>query len=180
MPAISRAAVPLASPLDPGPNAVRRLLKFLHTMGSIGLMGAMASLLVLLALTPSPTELPAYAQMRGAMGAIATWIFFPSLGLTLVGGLLAMAVNRGTHNAGWAWLKLATGILVFEAGFVGVLGPMQQEAESSARALAGLVDPATLAASLGPERGTLWVLLAVATLNVVLGIWRPRFTRLPA
>jgi hypothetical protein len=24
------------------------------------------------------------------------------------------------------------------------------------------------------------VLLAVATLNVVLGVWRPRFTRLPA
>jgi len=147
-------------------------------MGSIGLIGAMASLLVLLSLTPAPTSLPAYALMRGAMGAIATWIFLPSLGLTLVAGLLAIAFNRGYQNAGWAWAKLATGILVFESGFVGVLGPMQQEAERSARALAGQIDPSTLARSLGAEWGTLWVLLAVATANVVLGIWRPRFTRL--
>jgi hypothetical protein len=60
-----------------------------------------------------------------------------------------------------------------------VQGPMRQEAEQSALALAGRVDPATLAATLGPERNTLWVLLAVATANVVLGIWRPRLLRLP-
>ena len=148
-------------------------------MGAIGLMGAMASLLVLLSVTPAPSSLAAYALLRGAMGAIATWVFFPSLGLTLVMGLLAIALNRGFHGAGWAWAKLATGILMFESGFVGVLGPMQREAEQSARALAGQIDPATLAGSLGAERGTLWVLLAVATANVVLGIWRPRLTRLP-
>lgn len=112
-------------------------------------------------------------------GDIATWIFFPSLGLTLVAGLLAIGFSRGYHNAGWAWVKLATGILVFEGGFVGVLGPMQQEAEQSADAVAGRVDPATLAGSLTAERYTLWVLLAVATANVVLGIWRPKLTRLP-
>ena len=117
--------------------------------------------------------------MRGAMGSIATYVFFPSLGLTLVAGLLAIGLHRGFHDAGWAWAKLAAGILMFESGFVGVLGPMQAEAERSARALAGQIDPATLAGSLGAERGTLWVLLAVATANVVLGIWRPRLTRLP-
>ena len=36
------------------------------------------------------------------------------------------------------------------------------------------LDPAALAASLGAEWKSLWVLLAVATANVVLGIWRPR------
>jgi len=143
------------------------------------LMGAMASLLVLLSVAPPPTVLAEYALLRGAMGAIATWIFFPSLGLTLIAGLLAIAVNRGFHNAGWAWLKAATGILVFESGFVGVLGPMQREAERSAKALAGQIDPTTLAASLGAERRTLWILLAVAAANVVLGIWRPRLSRLP-
>ena len=158
---------------------MRRLLKFLHTMGAVGLMGAMACLLVLTSVTPPPASLAGYALMRGAMSAVATWIFLPSLGLTLVAGLLAIALNRGYHNAGWAWVKLATGILVFEGGFSGIQGPMQEEAEQSARALAGEVDPATLAASLGAERNTLWVLLAVATLNVVLGIWRPRLTRLP-
>ena len=148
-------------------------------MGAIGLMGAMASLLVLLSVTPAPSSLAAYALLRGAMGAVATFVFFPSLGLTLVSGLLAIGLHRGFHDAGWAWAKLATGILMFESGFVGVLGPMQREAEQSARALAGQIDPATLAGSLGAERGTLWVLLAVATANVVLGIWRPRLTRLP-
>ena len=159
---------------------MRRFLKFLHTMGSIGLMGAMASLLVLLSLTPPPTALAGYAQMRGAMGAIASWIFLPSFALTLIAGLLAIALNRAYHAAGWAWLKAATGILIFEGGFVYVQGPMQAEAERSARALAGTFDPAMLGGALGPERNTLWVLLAIATANVVLGIWRPRLMRRPA
>ncbi|VUD70519.1 hypothetical protein MET9862_01088 [Methylobacterium symbioticum] len=155
-------------------DAVRRLMKFLHTMGAIGLMGAMAALLVLLSVAPPPSSLAGYALIRGAMGAIATWIFLPSLALVLLAGLLAIAVHRGFHSAGWAWVKLATGILIFEGGFVGIQGPMQEEAKRSAAALAGQADPATLAASLGPERNTLWVLLAVATANVVLGVWRPR------
>jgi hypothetical protein len=142
-------------------------------MGAIGLMGAMACLLVLLGTTPAPTALAEYALMRGAMGAVASWVFLPSLAVTLVAGLLAIGINRAYHNAGWAWAKLATGILVFEGGFVGVQGPMQEEAERSAGALAGQVDPATLAASLRAERNTLWVLLVVATANVILGVWRP-------
>jgi hypothetical protein len=157
----------------------RRLLKFLHTMGAIGLMGAMAALVVMLSVAPPPSALAGYAAVRGAMGAVATWIVLPSLALTLVSGLLAMVMNRAYLNAGWAWLKLATGVLMFEGVLVYMQGPMRQEAEQSAGALTGQVDPATLAASLGPERNTLWVLLFVATANVVLGIWRPRILRIP-
>lgn len=156
---------------------MRQSLKFLHSIGAIGMMGAAACLLALLHVTPPPSSLSEHAVMREAMGFIATWIFFPSLALTLVAGLLAMAFHRPFHNAGWAWLKAATGILIFEAGFVGVIGPMQQQAARSAKALAGEIDPATLSASLGAEQGTLWVLLAVATANVVLGVWRPRLIR---
>ena len=168
---------------------MRRLMKFLHTMGAIGLMGAMACLLVLLAFTPAPPfaaqapmELSNYAQMRMAMGGIATWVLLPSLAMTLVSGLLAMAVNPGFHNAGWALVKLATGILIFEWGFAGIVGPMQQEAEASAAALAGQIsgqsgDVAALGASLSAETGSLWVLMAIAALNVVLGVWRPRLMR---
>jgi hypothetical protein len=158
---------------------MRRLLKFLHTVGAIGLMGSMASLLVLMHVAPPPSSLSGYALIRGAMGEIATWIFFPSLALTLIAGLLAIAANRVYQNAGWAWVKAATGILVFEGGFVYVLGPLQAEAERSASALAGRLDPTTLTGTYGAERGTLWLLLAVATANVVLGIWRPRLTRIP-
>ena len=105
--------------------------------------------------------------------------FFPSLGLTLIAGLLAIGLNPAFHNAGWAWIKLVSGLLVFEWGFAGILGPMQEEAELSARALADAVDPAKLALSLDAEWKSLWVMLAIATVNVILGIWRPRLTRLP-
>jgi hypothetical protein len=158
---------------------MRRLMKFMHTMGAIGLMGAMACLLVLLSFTPPPAAVSEYALMRAAMAGVATWIFLPSLGLTLVSGLLAIAINRAFHSAGWAWAKLASGVLVLEWSLVGIQGPMQEEAELSARALAQQIDPATLAASLGAEWKSLWVMLAVATANVILGIWRPRLTRLP-
>lgn len=141
-------------------------------------MGAAASLLVLLGLTPSPTPSAGYAMMRGAMAAVGTWILFPGLALTLVAGLLAMAFNPAYQNASWAWVKLASGVVVFEC-FVRVQGSMQEQAEQSASALAGHVDPTMLGGSLGAERITLWVLLAVATVNVVLGIWRPRLTRSP-
>ena len=158
---------------------VRRFLKFLHTMGAIGLMGAMAALLVLSSAAPPPTSLAGYAAARAAMAAISTWLFLPSLGLSLIAGLLAIAVTRAFHNAGWAWVKLISGVLLFEFGLQGVQGPMRDEAEQSAAALAGHVDPVTLATSLGSERCALWVLLAVATANVVLGIWRPKLSTIP-
>jgi hypothetical protein len=142
-------------------------------------MGAMACLLVLLGFTPEPASLSEYALMRTAMAGIATWIFLPSLGLTLFAGLLAMGINSVYQNAGWAWAKLVSGILVFEWGFAAIQGPMQQEAELSSRALAHEVDPATLGTSLGAEWNSLWVMLAVAAANVILGVWRPRLTRLP-
>jgi hypothetical protein len=141
-------------------------------------MGAMASLLVLKSFAPPPTSLAGYALMSGAMAKIATWIFFPSLALTLIAGLLAIAASRPYQNAGWAWAKLATGILMFEGCLVSVLGPIQDEAKRSASALAGQLDPATITGSYGANPGTLWMLLAVSTANIVLGIWRPRLTRI--
>jgi hypothetical protein len=148
-------------------------------MGAIGVMGAMACLVVMLSFTPPSSSLAGYALMRGAVGAVASWIFLPSLALTLLAGLLALA-QRAFHNAGWAWVKFATGVLMFEGGLVYVQGPMQQEADLSAGALIGKVDLAMLGQSLAAEANTLWVLLAVATANVVLGIWRPRLIRLSA
>jgi uncharacterized membrane protein len=157
---------------------MQRLIKFLHTIGAIGLMGSMMALLVLLSFLPEPASLPEYARMRSAMGGIATWIFLPSLALTLIAGLLALAANRAYQDAGWALVKLATGVLLFEFGFMAVQGPMQQEAALSAQALAQTIDPAALGTTLDAERASLWVLLGVAIVNVVLGVWRPRIGRL--
>jgi hypothetical protein len=156
---------------------MRRLMKFLHTLGAIGMMGAMACLLVVLILSPDPALLAEYVSARNAMAAIAKWVLMPSLGITLISGLLAIAINPGFHDAGWAWIKAASGILLFESGFVGILGPMQHEAELGARALLLPADAAALGLSLGPEKMTLWILLAVSTANVILGVWRPRLIR---
>jgi hypothetical protein len=159
---------------------MRRWLKLLHTLGAAGLIGAMLCLLVLLAQLPPPASLPEYARMRAAMGGIGLWIFLPSMGLTLLAGLLSVGFTRAFHEAGWAWTKLVMGILVFEWGIVAVLGPLRREADLSALALAGEAEVAELALSAGAERASLWVMLAVAAVNVVLGIWRPRMTRRPA
>lgn len=155
---------------------MRRLIKFLHTMGAIGLMGALACLVVLAWVAPPPASLSGYALIRGAMAQIAAWIVLPSLVLTLIPGLLAIAVTPAFHEAGWAWVKAATGVLIF-AGGLHALAPIQEEAQLSAQALAGALDPARLAGISTGEIETLWVLLAVSTANVVLGVWRPRLGR---
>ena len=69
-------------------------------------------------------------------------------------------------------------VLIFE-GFLRVQGAMQTEAQNSAAAVAGQIDPATLGQSAGAERWTLVLVLAVAMANVALGIWRPRLSSPP-
>ena len=60
---------------------MRRMLKFLHTMGAIGPFGAMTCLLVLLAFTPQPTSLSEYAlDARGDGRPPAGWISCPRSG----------------------------------------------------------------------------------------------------
>ena len=158
---------------------MRRFLKFLHTLGAVGFMGAVACLLVLARLAPPTSALNDYALLRGTMAEIAAWVVLPSFILTLIPGLLSMAVTPAFLNAGWPWVKAATGIIVF-AGGLHALAPIQDEARLSAQALAGKLDPATLTGISAGEMGTLWLLLAVSLLNIALGIWRPRLMRASA
>ena len=153
---------------------MRKTMKFLHTLGAIGYAGAAAGLLVLHAQLPAPEDLERFATLRMAMGAVAELILLPSIALVLVRGLLAMAFNPAFHNAGWAWLKLIFGVLVFESTLVYVQAPMERAALQAEDALAGNVPMAELTAPLGPEWGSLWVVLLLAVFNVVLGVWRPR------
>jgi hypothetical protein len=158
---------------------MRRTLKFLHTMGAVGFGGAIACLLAMSLVQPAPTALAGYAAVRAAMAAVGTWVLLPSLALTLLAGLLAVAATRAFHDAGWAWIKLATGVLLFEGGLQSIELPMRDEAERSAAALAGHAGAAGLAIAPGTERAALGVLGAVAAVNIVLGVWRPRLLRLP-
>ncbi|MDX2266398.1 MAG: hypothetical protein NW215_15665 [Hyphomicrobiales bacterium] len=156
---------------------MKRFLKFAHTLGAVGLMGAAACLLVLLRFLPDPSALAEYAQMRAGMAAVSKWVFMPSLTLTLLAGLLSMAATKGFQDAGWVLIKLATGVLVFEMGLVGVDGPMGKEAALAAEALKGNAGAGKLGASLGSEATTLWLLMGVSVANVALGVWRPRLLR---
>jgi hypothetical protein len=155
---------------------LQRLLKFLHTMGAIGFIGSLACLLLLESVVPPPSSLASYALVRGAMGLIANWIFFPSFFLTLVPSLVSMAIVPAYRNAGWALIKAASGIPLF-AGGLHALAPLQDEARLSAEALAGRLDPSKLEGISEGATGTMWVLLAIGIANVVLGIWRQRIKR---
>ena len=155
---------------------LRRLIKLGHEIGSAGFAGALVAHIVLLSMTPEPAELVAYATMRGAIAAVGTWVLFPSLFIVIFSGVLAIMVNRAFHNAGWAWLKFATGISVFEGTLVAIHGPARRAADEAALAVAGEMDVAELSSSAG-EGGALWVVLAIALINFWLGVMRPRFSR---
>lgn len=155
---------------------MRKFLKFLHTMGTVGFAGALIALIILHASLPEPAELERFATLRIAMGNVAKWLLLPSMGLVLCSGLLSIGITPAFQNAGWAWAKLATGALVFEGTLAYVQGPMERAARQAQEALGGAFPEAGLGATLGPEWGSFWVMLGVAVLNVVLGIWRPRFS----
>ena len=151
-----------------------KLIKFLHTMGAIGFAGAIAAQLVLVSLTPEPAQLAEYALMRAGIAAVSKWILFPSMAAVVVSGLLAMAFNPAYHDVFWAWIKLLFGVAVFEGTLVGVHGPVMREAAKAAEALVGKIPVSELGHTMHNESGAMLTILAVAVLNVVMGVWRPR------
>ena len=138
----------------------------------------MAALAVVVILTPTSIGAAGYMTLMQAMAKIAAWIIGPSMVLTVVAGLLAIAAHPPFQDAGWVWAKAATGILIFEGG-LHVMGPIQEEAKRGAAALVGGLGQASVARLLTAEAGALWVLLAVSVANIALGVWRPRFPDIP-
>lgn len=154
---------------------MRKALKFIHTIGGIGLTGALVVQLLMLQNMPPVESLEAYAGIRGQMGLISRWILFPSLAAVLVSGLLSMAWTDAFHSQGWVWMKLALGVSVFEGTLIAVQGPAVREAARAAQALAGELDPVLLGLTTPSEWKSTLVILGVAIVNVVLAVWRPRF-----
>ncbi|MDX2257663.1 MAG: hypothetical protein NW205_01985 [Hyphomicrobiaceae bacterium] len=158
---------------------MRRILKLLHTIGAIGLTGSMAALLVMTVYAPAPgagepSALAEYARYRAAMSGVATYLFFPSLGLTILSGLVSLSLNRAWVDQGWALGKLGVGLLMFEGGLIAIAGAMRKEAELSAQAVRGDVGAGELGAWLDKEPMVLVFLIAISLIAVALGIWRPR------
>jgi hypothetical protein len=164
----------------------KRVLKVLHELGAIGVMGSLAACIVLIATAPTQSPV-AYAAVRQGIAALAKWLLVPSLALMLVSGLLAIAINKAYHEAGWAWVKALLGIGMFEGTLLTVGGSARRAAELSAIAATGLgpdgrgpagqADAAELARILRTEWGGLWLLLGLCFVNVVLAVWRPRLGR---
>ena len=156
---------------------MQRLLKFLHTIAAIGLTGALAAYIILLASAPDPLSVGEYATVRHGIERIATWLLLPSLLLVLTSGLLSIAAHPPYMKARWAWVKAALGLSMFEGTLVGIQGPAEHAATITARAAAGEIDPARVPELLHDEWRTLWFILALAIVNVALAIWRPRLRR---
>jgi len=157
--------------------ALRRTLKLLHTLGSCGMVGALAGALVLLHFAPQEGA-AAFSDMRRSVAALSDYILLPSLALVIVSGLLAMAVHIPYLNKGWAFAKAALGIVVFKGG-LHVSGAHSAYAERIADVVAGgmTLSPALMAGALPYETALLWSMLALSVANIILGVWRPRFVR---
>lgn len=151
----------------------RRFLKFLHEVGTAGLMGACAAQLVLsyAAEGKPPVEL---AAMRQAILLISEQVLLPSLVVVLCSGLLAWAFHRPYHGALWALIKVALTVLVFEGTLFAVQGPAQTAAQVARELAAGNAQHAgAMEHILRHERAGLVVILFLSVVNIVLAVWRP-------
>ena len=155
---------------------MRKLLKFLHTLASCGLIGALLGYIVVLAGAPqeSPT---AYADMRQTIALLCNFILLPSLAVALVTGLLSMAVHRPFQERRWAWIKLLLGLGMFEATLAIIQAKANFAATISARIARGEAQPDALATALTHEWYSLGAIMTLSLANIILGVWRPPLKR---
>jgi hypothetical protein len=154
----------------------RKWLKLLHEVGAVGVLGALASCIVLIYTAPRHSMVE-YAAVRHGIAAITQWLLVPSLAVVLISGLLSIAATESFINAGWPWLKAITGISMFEGSLLTISGSSRQADELSAMAAAGQGDPAMLEQVLRTEWGGLWIITVVSVANIVIAVWRPRLGR---
>lgn len=149
---------------------VRLGAKTVHDLASITFGGALVACIVLNLMVPRDT-LTEFAAARALHAAIAQYLLVPSMAVVVLSGLLALAATQAYTGAGWAWLKALLGLAVFEATLV-VVGSRERQAA----VVAAYADPAQLDTLLRSERNTLWLLVVLAVINVVLAVWRPKWT----
>lgn len=155
----------------------RKLLKLLHEVGAVGVMGALAAYIVLVATAPQDS-LVEYAAVRRGIAALTQWLLLPSLVLVLISGLLAIAATRAYMDQGWPWLKALSTFAMFEGTLLTVNASARKAAEISAMAAtAGEASPELLAPILRTEWIGLWAILALSFGNILVAVWRPRLKR---
>ncbi len=82
------------------------IFRLLHHLGSAGILGAFAAIIIVVTYAPAPEiSLAGYAAARTSIAMISKWILVPALLLVICSGLLSMAATPAYQNAGWAWFK---------------------------------------------------------------------------
>jgi hypothetical protein len=152
---------------------MRKVLKFLHTLASCGLIGALCGNIVVLIFTPQATA-QSYADMRQTIHALSAYMLLPSLWIALLTGLLAMMVHKPFLDLRWVWIKAFLGLTLFEGTLAIVQSKAKAALEEAERIAAGAGDPASLASIIANEWMSLYAILALSTAQIALGIWRPR------
>jgi hypothetical protein len=151
---------------------MRRLLKFLHSLASCGLIGALAAYAVVLALAPQDTP-QAYAAMRVTVAGLASYLLIPSMAVAIVTGLIAMAVHYPFAQTRWAWAKALLGLGIFEATLGLVQAKATAAADAALEAAAGKGQPGAIEAAIANEWMAFGALMALSIAQVALGVWRP-------
>ncbi len=151
---------------------MRQLMKFMHTVSSAGIVGGIFAYALILTYSPQASAQD-YAAMRQTIEAVCNYMLMPALGISLVTGLLALAVHRPFQELRWVWVKALLGISMFEATLAIIQIKGADAARISAKIAAGEPLQADLAATIASEWTTLFAILAISIANYVLGVWRP-------
>ncbi len=153
-------------------NSMRKAVKFLHTLASCGLIGALLGYMIVLIYAPQDTA-RTYADVRHTINALCNYLLFPSLAVALVTGLLSMVVHQPFMDKRWVWFKAALGLGMLEATLAVIQSKANYAAKISAKIAAGEADAGALTSALSTEWTSLCAIMALSIANIVLGVWRP-------
>jgi Predicted integral membrane protein (DUF2269) len=154
-------------------QTMRKATKFLHTLSSCGLIGALFGYMIVLVYAPQDTALK-YADMRQTISALCNYLLLPSLALALITGLLSMAVHPPYQEKRWAWVKALLGLSMFESTLAIIQSKANYAAKLSAQIASGAENSGLLKTAIANEWTSLFAILALSIANIVLGVWRPR------
>jgi hypothetical protein len=155
---------------------MRKAFKFLHTLASAGVVGALLGYMVVLLDAPQDTA-RSYAEARQTISALSNYLLLPSLAIALVTGLLSMAAHQPFQEQRWVWVKALLGLLMFEATLAIIQSKANTAAALSAKIAAGEAEAVALQSALSTEWSSLAAIMAISVANFVLGVWRPRLGR---
>lgn len=153
---------------------MRQSVKFLHTVSSCGLIGGLSA--YMLVLWKAPQASPAqYADMREIISLISSYALVPSLGVSLVTGLLSMLAHPPYQAKRWVWAKALLGLSMFESTLAVTQAKAFEAAQFAAQVARGDGNAAELLAqAIGSEWTTIFAILALSLAQTALGVWRPR------